>query len=214
VRLVIRGAQTRDVLVLAALNFVDEHGVSALTMRALGRAAGLHHTAIYRHFQSKEEILNAVFEYVALEALAGTPEPPEDPAERIIAMSLALRAGLHAHPAVVSAYLLPTAVVADSPPVKHFQGLIIDALSALGLAGHELAVRYQMLESYVLGSSAYDFSGAPDHLESRRQRHRLADGSALEAESRDVARIDTLNEESFALGLRTLVGQCSRERSG
>lgn len=206
-----RRPDTRDAIVAAALAYADEHGIDSLTLRGLGRATGLHHTAIYRHFRSKEEILNALFEQIAAESMAGIGELPTDPGARIIAIALALRAGLHEHPAVAGAYLQPEASIADSLPARQLQGLILSSLSELGLEGHALAQRYQILESYVLGATAFDFSGAPAHLESRRQRHRMADGQDLEAESRETDTIDLLNEEAFALGLRTLVSAFTRD---
>ena len=42
------------------MDFIDEHGVNALTLRALGQATGLHRTAMYRHFKDRNDVLTAV----------------------------------------------------------------------------------------------------------------------------------------------------------
>ncbi|MBM4255994.1 MAG: helix-turn-helix transcriptional regulator [Deltaproteobacteria bacterium] len=45
-----------DILAVA-LRLIEESGVEALTMRAVASALGYSATAIYQHFDSKEELL-------------------------------------------------------------------------------------------------------------------------------------------------------------
>ena len=52
--------QTRDLLVAAAAKLLDSGGPAAVTLRAVGEAAGVSHNAPYKHFASKEELLAAV----------------------------------------------------------------------------------------------------------------------------------------------------------
>jgi len=47
----------RDDILQAALRLVEEKGAAALTMREIARALGYSATAIYQHFQSKEDLL-------------------------------------------------------------------------------------------------------------------------------------------------------------
>jgi len=42
-----------------ALELVDEEGLDALTMRALGRRLGVEGMALYTYFRSKDELLDA-----------------------------------------------------------------------------------------------------------------------------------------------------------
>ncbi|MGI8553696.1 MAG: TetR/AcrR family transcriptional regulator [Dehalococcoidia bacterium] len=51
---------TRDALVAAAAALMDEGGLRAVTLRAVGRRAGVSHNAPYKHFANKEELLAAV----------------------------------------------------------------------------------------------------------------------------------------------------------
>jgi AcrR family transcriptional regulator len=53
-------ASTRDRLVEAAAGLLDEGGVPAVTLREVGRRAGVSHNAPYKHFAGKEELLAAV----------------------------------------------------------------------------------------------------------------------------------------------------------
>jgi AcrR family transcriptional regulator len=51
---------TRDALVDAAGQLLDEGGPDAVTLREVGRRAGVSHNAPYKHFTSKEALLAAV----------------------------------------------------------------------------------------------------------------------------------------------------------
>jgi AcrR family transcriptional regulator len=51
---------TRDALVEAAAALLDEGGVGAVTLREVGRRAGVSHNAPYKHFADKEQLLAAV----------------------------------------------------------------------------------------------------------------------------------------------------------
>lgn len=51
---------TRDALVDAAAQLLDEGGPGAVTLREVGHLAGVSHNAPYKHFTSKEALLAAV----------------------------------------------------------------------------------------------------------------------------------------------------------
>jgi AcrR family transcriptional regulator len=51
---------TRDRLVAAAAKLLDEGGPAAVTLRDVGKAAGVSHNAPYRHFADKHALLAAV----------------------------------------------------------------------------------------------------------------------------------------------------------
>jgi AcrR family transcriptional regulator len=51
---------TRDALIEAATHLLDEGGVPAVTLREVGRRAGVSHNAPYKHFASKETLLAAI----------------------------------------------------------------------------------------------------------------------------------------------------------
>lgn len=200
---------TSETLARTALAFIDEHGVEALTIRALGQEAGMHHTAVYRHYRSKNELLRAVLAIVIGDAFAQTGPLPDDPQERLISLVTGLRTALHAHPAVTVAYLLPVETLADSEAVTQLQRVAVRALRDLGLEGRELVVRYQMLESYVLGASVFDFGGAPDHVTSRSRRHALLVEPEFAAVAASQEQVEAVTESAFNLGLQAMVAECA-----
>jgi AcrR family transcriptional regulator len=53
-------ASTRATLVEAATALIDEGGPDAVTLREVGRRAGVSHNAPYKHFNDKEALLAAV----------------------------------------------------------------------------------------------------------------------------------------------------------
>jgi AcrR family transcriptional regulator len=74
---------TRNRLVDAAAQLLDEGGPSAVTLREVGRLAGVSHNAPYKHFTDKQELLAAVAArelarlHTAMQALA-TEHPPDE----------------------------------------------------------------------------------------------------------------------------------------
>lgn len=205
---VTQGSDTREVITQAALAFIDEHGVDALTLRALGQAVGIHHTAIYRHFASRDEVLGAVMGVVMRETLDDLPQDLEDPRERLLGLIRNLRRAFHTHPGVIRTALVPAPQIADTQPAQVFFGMVVQALRDAGLDGPDLAIHVRILEGYAIGTTVFDFAGAPVHLESRRQRYRAVPDAAFEAPSRDEAGIDALNEAAFDAGLVVLVDAC------
>src|SRR5689334_10950594 len=63
-------ALTREQILTAALQIIDEDGVEALTMRRLGQALDRNPMAIYRHAADKDDLLDGVVEHVAAELVA------------------------------------------------------------------------------------------------------------------------------------------------
>jgi AcrR family transcriptional regulator len=50
----------REALIEAAAQLLDQGGPAAVTLRAVGKAAGVSHNAPYKHFESKQALLAAV----------------------------------------------------------------------------------------------------------------------------------------------------------
>lgn len=51
---------TRSILVAVAAELLDQGGPAAVTLRDVGRRAGVSHNAPYKHFASKEDLLAAI----------------------------------------------------------------------------------------------------------------------------------------------------------
>jgi AcrR family transcriptional regulator len=82
-------SETREALLDAAARLLDAGGVEAVTLREVGRQAGVSHNAPYKHFPSKEYLLAALAAR-ELERRGARPEPSASPADR-------LREALHSY---------------------------------------------------------------------------------------------------------------------
>lgn len=57
-------ALSREIILSTALNLVDEEGLSALSLRSLGKRLGVSQAAFYRHFPDKAALLEGIAEQV------------------------------------------------------------------------------------------------------------------------------------------------------
>jgi AcrR family transcriptional regulator len=75
-------SKTRETLVAVAAQLLDEGGREAVTLREVGRRAGVSHNAPYKHFADKEALLAAVAarelnrRSSALSAIVAGRQPP------------------------------------------------------------------------------------------------------------------------------------------
>ncbi len=76
-----RTAKTRERLLKAAIEVFSTEGIVGATTREIARSAGVNEVTLFRHFQSKEQLLGAVAEHITMlmsEALAHQDEWTQD----------------------------------------------------------------------------------------------------------------------------------------
>ncbi len=194
---------SREGYVVAALAFIDEHGLDDFSLRSLGRAMGVHGTAVYRYFKGRDELLEAVLahmlevEHVSVPA-RGTPRA------RLLALLRSLRRAFRRHPNLA----LPNLTMQDEQATAAIVDTALTLLADMGLRGETLVAAYQMLETFSVGSNAYDWGGYPEALESRRRGRRLSGNPALDASSRSLAAMEKVNERAFELAANALLDAC------
>ena len=54
----------KQALIENAIEIIAQHGVEQLSLRSLSKQCGVSHNAIYRHFESKEKMIDCCREYV------------------------------------------------------------------------------------------------------------------------------------------------------
>ena len=54
---------TREKILIASIKLFSQHGYSEVSMRNIARAVGIKVPSIYNHFESKQAILDAIYEY-------------------------------------------------------------------------------------------------------------------------------------------------------
>lgn len=78
-----RRSSTRNEIVATAWDLSRENGLSALSLRELGRRIGLRAPSLYFYFASKNEIYDAMFAQGCREFVAAQPELPDNPLEGV-----------------------------------------------------------------------------------------------------------------------------------
>jgi AcrR family transcriptional regulator len=66
-------AETRDKIAQAVVRVVLDDGIAAFTVQNVAHKAGVSHRTVYRHFETREELLDGLAQY--LEALATDAAP-------------------------------------------------------------------------------------------------------------------------------------------
>jgi len=87
---------SRQQVLRAALRYVDEHGLAALSMHKLGADLGVTGMSLYKHVANKDDLLNGIVEVLWAEIPA---EPPSgDWRAAISQLAASLRQLVHHHP--------------------------------------------------------------------------------------------------------------------
>lgn len=59
-----RETLSRDRIIATAIEYVDKHGLSALTMRRLGRELGVEAMSLYRYVNGREDLLEGIVDHL------------------------------------------------------------------------------------------------------------------------------------------------------
>ena len=82
----------RRALIQAGSQMIEDRGISGLSLRGVARVAGVSHTAPYRHFRDKADLLAAIaqvgFEQLTEKAGRAAKRHCDDPKEQFVAASV------------------------------------------------------------------------------------------------------------------------------
>ena len=191
-----------------AVEFVNKHGIAAMTMRALGDQMGVDATALYRHFPNKDSLISAMVDWFMGQAVERAELPSKNPRDRVRTIALAMRETFRCWPQI-GLELFQSEGGAGVNAVAYSR-LAVDALRELGVTGRDLAVNYQMIETFIMGSCVHDFAGAPHNMAVRRLRYRSFDIGEFDAEARDEASVMALADDAFNAVLEKLLDICEQ----
>ena len=98
-----REALSRDRIIAAAVELLDERGLGGLTMRALGERLGVEAMALYRYFPNKQSLLETLGTGVDLAAFfgeyVGRPEMGRSAADTVVELGMRYLQFAHENPA-------------------------------------------------------------------------------------------------------------------
>ena len=170
---------------------------------------GASATAVYRYFPTKETLLSAMREALLQPVVAEALSEP-DPRARLLLVAMAYRRQALLHPCLSQLLVVGDLDGSVSNAVPDFLGT---ALAELGLSGVNLVRAYRQLESFVVGSTLFDFAGAPEHLRTRLTRLHLATRPEFCDFLPDVQAVESVNETAFETTLVALLDALCAEGS-
>jgi len=145
-----RAGLTRDLILRAALEFADAHGIDALKMRELGKVLGFEAMALYRHVANKDAILDGILDLVLSEV---EPAPASaDWAGAIRRSAISLHEALDRHP--WAAGILTTSA-GLRPARLTFMESLLTHLEQAGFPDEVCYHAYHVLDAYIVGFSLW-----------------------------------------------------------
>ncbi|MDF2916515.1 MAG: TetR family transcriptional regulator [Microbacterium sp.] len=148
----------RQHVLTVALELVDRDGLSGLTMRSLAAAMGVRPSALYWHFQTKDQLLGEVSALVFDNIEVGDDHGTEWDAW-LAGLARKMRAALHEHPhfaGIVTGQMLTTD---RGVPLAE---RIFRVLDRAGFSSTELVEVYNVFFGVVLGWVTMELSAAPE----------------------------------------------------
>lgn len=141
---------TRERIVDAALEFIDENGVAALSMRKLGSELGVEAMSLYNHVPSKAALINAVTERLYREVLdAYDPQPDWTWEKRAREIAHVYRRVALNHTA---SFQLMADHATDSVPGMQFLEECFAAFESAGLDAEQTALAFTTAGAWVVGA--------------------------------------------------------------
>ncbi|MEU6224831.1 TetR family transcriptional regulator [Streptomyces sp. NPDC047042] len=153
---------SRERIVEAAIELLDESGESGLTFRALARHLATGPGAIYWHVTGKDELLGAATDAVvggAMTAAADTADEDATPQEAVRALALGVFDAIDVHP-WIGAQLARSP--AQSPLLRVFEHLGRQ-VQALGVPHAAQFTAASALLNYILGVGGQNAANAREH---------------------------------------------------
>jgi TetR/AcrR family tetracycline transcriptional repressor len=153
-----RQALSRERIVTSAIAFVDEHGLTALTMRRLGRQLGVEAMSLYRYVNGREDLLEGMVDRMVAQLHLrpdGTELGPIDGWQAYLQwLAHGVRALAREHPRVFP--LIATRHPAAPwlrPPLRSLR-VVEDFLTTLisrGFSDARAVMAYRAFSSFLLG---------------------------------------------------------------
>jgi AcrR family transcriptional regulator len=192
---------TVEKILAAALELVDIEGLEALTVRGLAARFGTSSATLYRHVDSRDELLVLLVDHVLGEIRL--PDPALPGRSRVEALSFEFRDVLRRHPNVVPAMQVAPLLGPNARAAAE------NGLANLIAAGYpaEIAVpAYLALIDYVLGSVFFDSAGVRDRRIARLGEDSEPDDTdapTLAAHRQALAA--SASDDVFSFGLATFL---------
>src|SRR5215471_5911538 len=137
---------SRERILAAALELVDEQGIEALSMRKLGQALGGYEAmSLYNHVANKDDLLNGILDLVLAEM---DPPAPDGGLPSIRAAALSAHEALRRHPWAAGLLMAPARV---RPGRLAFMDALLGALRTAGFSAETTYHAYHVIDAHIIG---------------------------------------------------------------
>src|SRR5215470_4330494 len=143
---------SRERILAAALEFVDEQGIDALSMRKLGQALGYEAMSLYNHVSNKDDLLDGILDLVLSEI---EPLDQDGGLAAIRTSSLSAHEALRRHPWAAGQL---TASGRIRPARIEFMNALLGALRNAGFSAETTYHAYHVLDAHIIGFSLWQTS--------------------------------------------------------
>ena len=149
-----RTALNRELIVRAALHYIDRHGLAALSMHKLGAELGVKAMSLYNHVTNKDDVLDGVVDLLWAEVEDAAPVA-DDWQGGVSSLAHAMRDMVRRHP---NAAPLITSQSFMPVPALRVVRAHVQSLVAHGLPGADAYALLRTVTSYTLGSAFNEVS--------------------------------------------------------
>ncbi|MCA9513447.1 MAG: TetR/AcrR family transcriptional regulator C-terminal domain-containing protein, partial [Myxococcales bacterium] len=154
---------TRERVLHAALQLADDAGLTALSMRGLGRALGVEAMSLYHHVNGKDAVLDGILDLVVAEI--ALPAPDDGWREGMRRRAVSARAAFARHP---WAMRLMESRKEPGPAAMRYYDAVLGCLRRGGFTVAEAASAFSLTDSYLYGFALQEQSlpfETPDELD-------------------------------------------------
>src|SRR6266508_610891 len=144
---------SRERILQAALELVDEGGIESLTMRKLGQALGFEAMSLYNHVANKNDVLDGILDLVLDESEPPSPAGDWDVAMRTSAISV--HEALRRHPWSCTLLMSPRHA---RPARVRYMDLLLGRLREAGFSAETTYTAYHVLDGHIFGFSLWETS--------------------------------------------------------
>lgn len=149
---------TRDAVVAAALEEIDDRGLHGFSLRSLARRLGVNATVIVWHLGNRNAVLAEVVKAVQRELVP--PRPPGQPwQDRLRQIFTRSRDAVRQHPNV--APLIGAEIVSNARPDLGLVEALLEALCEAGFAGVALRDAYNATHAALVGFTTQELAQMP-----------------------------------------------------
>lgn len=191
-------ALDKEIFIQSGLRLARDSAKGRLTYRDIGKDLGVDATAIYRHFRSKDELFEQLFDRILLQVCEQTGSPLARWDERLMEFAGHTLHSFLSHPPIA---LKANSITTNGPGELATMELLLECFAQAGLRGAQLANHYAVFASYLISSSV---GLVRDQLDSPDDASESWFTGSLRAEPGEHPRASGLNGEILALDQREL----------